>query len=91
MLGVLINKNGQICSVFFSNRIQNNDHIFLQIKYFFVHACITCLFIHSIPTIINIHARSTRDGAFLPAESRWDVLTRRAEIGRSCSHPTILC
>ena len=38
---------------------------------------------------LNIHARSVRDGAFLPTDSRWDVLMCRAEIGRSCFHPTI--
>ena len=32
---------------------------------------------------LNIHARSARDGTFLRAEPRWDVLTRRGEMGRS--------
>ena len=35
------------------------------------------------PSRLNIHARSARDGAFLPANLKWNVLTRQAEIGRS--------
>ena len=37
----------------------------------------------NVPSRLNIHARSARDGAFLLAESRWGVLTCRVEMGRS--------
>ena len=37
----------------------------------------------------NIFTRNAWDATFLRAETRWDVLTRRAKIGRSCSLLTI--
>ena len=35
----------------------------------------------NVPSRLKIHAQSARDGTFLRAEPRWDVFTRRAEIG----------